>query len=90
MLKSSAYGVGLRIAIFADKKISLVPLHRSNSKLFIFRSYSFLFRGSCWRMHYVLKDVEEANIMTIVGPKCIGDGPLSCCCENKSTVSIEL
>ena len=49
---------------------------------------SLLFRGSCWRMHYLLKDVDESNVLTILGPGCICDGPWSCCCENKFTVRI--
>jgi hypothetical protein len=39
-------------------------------------------------MHYILKDATENTTLTILGPTCICDGPYSCCCENKFTVSI--
>ncbi|CAF2077277.1 unnamed protein product [Rotaria magnacalcarata] len=42
--------------------------------------------GSCWRMHYVLKDIEERTTLTIVGPRCICDGAWCCCCKNKFTL----
>ncbi len=39
-------------------------------------------------MHYILKDATENTALNILGPTCIFDGPCSCCCENKFTVSI--
>lgn len=41
-------------------------------------------------MHYVLKDARDQTVLTILGPNCICDGPLSCCCANKFAVSIEI
>ncbi|CAF3073601.1 unnamed protein product [Rotaria sp. Silwood2] len=42
--------------------------------------------GSCWRMHYVLQDINTNVSLTILGPRCICDGALCCCCENKFTL----
>ncbi|CAF1050431.1 unnamed protein product [Rotaria sp. Silwood1] len=41
---------------------------------------------SCWRMKYILKDITENPILSIIGPGCICDGPYAACCENKFTL----
>ena len=46
----------------------------------------FCSRCSCLAPQYMLKDASGNDILSIVGPKCICDGPFSCCCENKFTV----
>ncbi len=51
------------------------------------KNYSIYFRCSFWRANFELKDVNGNVVFTIIGPGCICDGPYSCCCENKFTVS---
>ncbi|CAF4529420.1 unnamed protein product [Rotaria sp. Silwood1] len=38
------------------------------------------------RVHYALKDANDNVVLKIVGPGCMCDGPLACCCENKFTL----
>ncbi len=44
-------------------------------------------RGSCCQYTYEIKDANDTVIFTLIGPVLICDGPLTCCCENKFTVS---
>ncbi|CAF1159819.1 unnamed protein product [Adineta ricciae] len=43
-------------------------------------------KGSCWRHTFEIKDVNDTTMFTLVGPVCICDGLLTCCCENKFTL----
>ena len=63
--------------------------------LSLFYSYSvkktfILCSGSCWRMHYDIKDGNGQNSMTILGPCCMFDGPYTCCCETSVKILILL
>ncbi|CAF3546592.1 unnamed protein product [Rotaria sp. Silwood1] len=42
--------------------------------------------GSFSGMHYVIKDVNNTSMLTIMGPCCICNGAYSCGCENKYTL----
>ncbi|CAF1355448.1 unnamed protein product [Rotaria magnacalcarata] len=38
------------------------------------------------RMRYTLRDANRTNMMGIIGPRCICDGPYSCCCESEFAI----
>ncbi|CAF0938965.1 unnamed protein product [Rotaria sordida] len=42
--------------------------------------------GSAYARNYVIKDVNDRSMLTIMGPGCICNGSYSCGCENKYTL----
>ncbi|CAF1019578.1 unnamed protein product [Didymodactylos carnosus] len=43
-------------------------------------------RQDYWRGHLTLRDATGQDILKALGPCCICNGPLCCCCENKFTL----